>query len=62
MLFTRRKKKNVRKILYRNWITQYLIIKVIFLTNNIILKDISFSFNSSLFIFLTRLFIFRNHD
>lgn len=62
MLFARRKKKNVRKILYRNWITQYLIIKVIFLTNNIILKDISFSFNSYLFIFLTRLFIFRNHD
>lgn len=62
MLFARRKKKNVRKILYRNWITQYLIIKVIFLANNIILKDISFSFNSSLFIFLTRLFIFRNHD
>lgn len=62
MLFARRKKKNVRKILYRNWITQYLIIKVIFLINNIILKDISFSFNSSLFIFLTRLFIFRNHD
>lgn len=62
MLFARRKKKNIRKILYRNWITQYLIIKVIFLTNNIILKDISLSFNSSLFIFLTRLFIFRNHD
>lgn len=62
MLFARRKKKNVRKILYRNWITQYLIIKAIFLTNNIILKDISLSFNSSLFIFLTRLFIFRNHD
>lgn len=62
MLFARRKKKNIRKILYRNWITQYLIIKVIFLTNNIILKDISFSFNSSLFIFLIRLFIFRNHD
>lgn len=60
MLFARRKKKNIRKILYRNWITQYLIIKVIFLTNNIILKDISLFFNSSLFIFLTRLFIF--HD